>query len=447
MIVQNLIGEFHSTQQSKFHIEVEGGMYLVGKNMHPTHNSTLIKFLMAYIAGRESQTANMYCSYGEGMVKMMFDSLNSMITDTDEYGFHEIFPEVGMPDISSEYKTISYRKRGDFSTLSFTSLGGSVTGRTRATRLLIADDLVKNQEEARSPERLAKLFEDYQATLTTRMIGDNTKILQLGTIWSIHDPISRMKELHKDDPKYKFIAIPAWDENHHSNFNYDHPDRYTDEKLAEIESTLDPIQWSCLFMQQGMEKFGLAFPSNELKYYNGVLPDGEPDNIVFATDIAWGGGDSLSMPIAYVYGDDVYIHDVIFDRGDKFHTKPRVVGKILQHLCKKGRMEANNGGDEYCDDIGKMLKENDYSMNLTSKKSPTNVGKMARIEQHAPNIKNFYYIDKQHRSKEYDDFMQELCSFSYTTKNLHDDAADSMAMLVDFLYGGVKMVKAVKRPF
>ena len=409
--------------------------------------STLIKFMLAYMIGRDPNSQSMYVSYGDGMVKLIFDAEISFLTDDFEYNFNEIFPGIGKPDVSSEYKTISYRRKGDFPSLGLISLGGSITGRTRANAFLVVDDLVKNKEQARSPERLATLFEDFQATLTTRTIGETTRTIMIGTIWSIHDPISRMKEIHRDDPRYKFIAIPVEDENGHSNFLYDCPDRYTDERIAEIKATLDPVDYSCLYLQQGMEKFGLAFPSNELRYYNGVLPDGEPDNIAFVTDIAWGGGDSLAMPIAYIYGDDVYIHDVVFDRGDKFHTKPRVLGKILQHQCKKGRMEANNGGDEYCDDIGKMLKEHGYSMLLTHKKAPTNMGKMARIEQHSPNIKTFYYRDRSCRSKEYDDFMSELCNFSYTTKNLHDDAPDSMAMLVDFLYGGVKMVRTAKRPF
>ena len=46
-------------------------------------------------------------------------------------------------------------------------------------------------------------------------------------------------------------------------------------------------------MQHGVEKEGLAFASDKLKYYNGVLHDGETDNIVFANYVAWGGGDSL----------------------------------------------------------------------------------------------------------------------------------------------------------
>lgn len=35
-----------------------------------------------------------------------------------------------------------------------------------------------------------------------------------------------------------------------------------------------------------MYAFRIAFPSDSLNYYNGVLPDGEPDNIVFVNDVA-----------------------------------------------------------------------------------------------------------------------------------------------------------------
>jgi predicted phage terminase large subunit-like protein len=435
-----------ATQLQEF-IEDDKMLYL-GFSMPPgTGKSTLIKFLLAYISGKYPQSANMYVSYGDGMVKMVYDSVNAILTDTFEYDHNVIFPDNGSPTLSSEYKTISYRKKGDFPTIGLISLGGSVTGRTRANKFLITDDLVKNKEEARSPERLNKLFEDYNATLTTRTIGDNVKQIQLGTIWSIHDPISKMKAKYGNDPRYKFIAIPIWDENRESNFEYEHPDRYTKERILNLEDSLDPVDFSCLYMQRGMDKEGLAFPSDQLRYYNGVLPDGEPDNIAFVTDIAWGGGDSLSMPIVYIYGEDVYVHDVIFDNRDKFTTKPRVIAKILQHRCKMGRMEANNGGDEYCDDIGRMLREQNYSINLSHKKAPTTMSKLSRIEQHAPNIRNFYFRSKECREKEYQKFMDEVCSFSFTSKNLHDDAPDSLSMLVDYLFTGIKSVVAQRRPF
>ena len=413
-----------------------------------TGKTTLIKFLLAYIIGKNPKAANMYVSYSDGMTKMLLDSERSMLTDTNEYCFHDVFPGLGMPDISAEYKTLSYRRAGDFPTLGLISLGGSVTGRTRANSYLITDDLVKNKEEARSPERLEKLYSDYTATLTTRMIGDNVKQIMLGTRWSAYDPIGRMESEHGDDPRYAFISIPVWDENEVSNFEYEHPDRYTSEKIRDIKNTIDSADFECLFMQHGVEKEGLAFASDKLKYYNGVLPDGEPDNIVFANDVAWGGGDSLSMPIAYIYGGDVFIHDWIFDKRDKSCTKPRVIAKILNHKIKMGQTEANNGGEEYSDDVHRILKEeHGYSINMSHKKAPTNMAKLTRIEQHAPTIRNFYFRDSKCRDDDYRRAMAELTSFSFTAKNLHDDAPDSLAMLTAFISERPRIVTVAKRPF
>ena len=436
-----------ATQIQEF-IDDPNTLYL-GFSMPPgTGKSTLIKFLLSYIAGKYPRSANMYVSYSDGMIKMMLDSVRSILTDTQEYRHNEVFLGNGSPTISAEYKTISYRRAGDFPTLGLVSLGGSVTGRTRANKFLVSDDLVKNKEEARSPERLAKLYEDYTATLTTRMIGDHVKQIQLGTIWSAYDPISRMKSEHEGDPRYKFITIPVWDENEISNFEYEHPDRYTTEKIRDIRDTIDPADFECLFMQHGVEKEGLAFPTDALNTYNGVLPDGEPDNICFVNDVAWGGGDSLSMPIAYVYGGDVYIHDWIFDKRDKSATKPRVVGKILQHKVKMGRTEANNGGDEYSDDVYRILRsEHGYSINMSSKKAPTNMAKLTRIEQYAPDIRRFYFRSDSCRDDDYRRAMNELTGFSFTTKNIHDDAPDSLAMLADYLTGGIKTVSVGRRPF
>lgn len=418
-------------------IEVEGGLYCVGKTLITTHNSTLIKFLIAYIAGRYPDSASMYVSYSDGMIRMMYDSEVSILTDTDEYCHNEIFGEQERPlEVSAEYATLSYKKRGDFPTWGLVSLGGSVTGRTRANRFLITDDLVKNAEVARSPERLDKLYSDYKATLTTRTIGDNVKQIMLGTIWSVHDPISRMKEEHEGDPAYKFIRIPVWDEaTQISNFMYQHPDRYTSDKIQKIKQELDPVLFECMYMSHGIEREGIAFPKDDLSYYDGTLPSTEPDGIFFCADIAWGGGDSLCAPVGYRYGDTVYIHDVIFSRAKKDVTEPMMVSMIMKNRIQRGRIEANNGGDEYADDIRRMLSEKKVICNIETKRASTKMSKEVRIEQFIPEItNNFVFIDDKHATPEYRMYMSELTSFTLTGRNKHDDAADATAMLADFVF-------------
>lgn len=442
-----LEGKHRIATQIQDFIDDPEALYL-GFSMPPgTGKSTMIKFLLAYIAGKYPQSANMYVSYSDGMVKMIEDSVRSILTDTDEYRHNEIFVNNGKPDMSAEYHTISYRRKGDFPTIGLVSLGGSVTGRTRANKFMVSDDLVKNAEVARSPERLEKLYADYKSTLTTRMIGDNVKQIQLGTIWSVHDPISRMKKEHEGDPRYRFIAIPVCDEDGKSNFEYKHPDRYTTEKIAQIKADLDPVDFSCLFMQRGIEKEGLAFPYDSLLYYNGVLPGDEPDNILFFTDVAFGGGDSLAMPICYVWGDTGYVDDVIFDKHDKEITQPRVVGKILQHKCRMGRFEANNGGDFYADDIDRMLREKGYRCNISTKRAPTTQSKMARIEQYSPDIRKLYFRSEKCRNEEYTRFMNEVTGYSFTGTNLHDDAPDSLGGLVAYMCEKQRFVTVMPRPF
>ena len=56
-------------------------------------------------------------------------------------------------------------------------------------------------------------------------------------------------------------------------------------------------------------------------------------------------------------------------------------------------------------------------------------------------------IEGKHRSAEYEKFMRELTLFTVSGKNLHDDAPDACAMLVDFIAGGIKTVTVAKRPF
>lgn len=389
--------------------------------------STLIKFLMCFIMGKWPDSKNMYISYADGMVKMMMDAVTDM-TSEDEYNFQEIFP-LGKPDKSAEYSTIGFRPKGDAQTFNMCSIGGSITGRTRADKFMITDDLVKNAEMARSPERLETLYNDYTDTISTRQIGDEVKEIMLGTIWSIYDPISREKIKYEGQPGYHFMAFPVCDDEGHSNFNYDCADNYTDEKIADLKEKLDPVTFSCLYLQRGIQKEGMPFTKDNMKWYDGILPSGEPDKIIAFCDVAYGGGDSLSMPMLWKYGEDGFIHDVVFNRKDKSVTEPIVANRLAKNKVQKVRFEANVGGDAYADDISEKLTEIGYSCNVTSKKAPNNISKMVKIEQYQQDIRNLYFRRDKGRGREYDMFINELTTFSFTQKNLHDDAADSLAGL------------------
>lgn len=442
-----LEGKFKICTSIDDYINSEDEEYLLSLSMPPgCGKSTMIKFLMAYVMGKYPNSKNMYISYSDSMIKMMMDALTDM-TMGDEYNFQEIFP-LGKPDKSAEYNTIGYRPKGDSQTFNLCSIGGSITGRTRADFLQITDDLVKNAEEARSPERLENLWNDYVDTISTRQIGSKVKGLMLGTIWSYYDPISRSKRKYEGQKGYHFLAFPVCDEAGHSNFEYDCDNNYTDSKIAKIREDLDPVSFSCLYMQRGIQKEGQPFTQEQLSWYDGVLPSGDPDNIFAFCDVAFGGGDSLSMPIAYQYNNDLFIHDVIFNRKDKSVTVPIVCNRLAQHKVRKVRFEANVGGQSYADEVSEGLKKIPYACNVTSKRAPNTMSKMSKIEQFQQNIREVHFRRDKARGREYDLFINELEAFSFTQKNLHDDAPDSLAGLCDMAINGVVRIQALgKRLF
>ena len=58
-----------------------------------------------------------------------------------------------------------------------------------------------------------------------------------------------------------------------------------------------------------------------------------------------------------------------------------------------GQTEANNGGEEYSDDVHRILKEeHGYSINMSHKKAHTNMAKLTRIDQHPPLSVTFIFV-------------------------------------------------------
>ena len=410
-----------------------------------TGKTTLGIFFLSWQMGKYPDMPNLASAHSDKLTRSFYDGVLNIITDP-EYLWKDVFPGVEIVGTNSKDETIDLGKPKRFKTLTCRSIDGSLTGATRCERILYADDLVSGIEEALSKDRLDSLWDKYTNDLKSRKkLG--CKEIHIATRWSVHDPISRLERQYEGNPRAKFFALPALNENDESNFDYDYGVGFDTKYFLDMRASLDDVSWKCLFQNEPIEREGLLFPEEELLYYNGVLPDGEPDRKVSVCDIAWGGGDSLSMPICYVYGEDAYVVDVVFNNGDKEVTRPIVVGKLKQHLPHQVRFEANNGGDEYADKVDEMLRKEGIKLNISHRKSPSTASKLSRIIQAAPDIKKLYFLDKKHRSKEYSKFMKELTSFMQTGKNKHDDAADSLAMLTVLLKNPGGSVEIIKRPF
>lgn len=432
----------------------DGKLDFLGVSMPPrVGKSTLCIFFMTWLMGKRPDVANVMSGHSDKLTDGFYREALSILTDVETYLWNDVFPAVRVVDNSAKNETIDLNRKKRFPTFTARSIGGTLTGAVEIGEggCLYVDDLIEDLEESLNPDRLQSKYDAYLNQLKDRK-KEGAFELMVGTRWNVLDPLGRIREQYADNPRYRFRVMPALNESGESNFQYDYNVGFSTEYYTDMKASIDDATWCAKYMGNPYVREGLLFPADELRYYNDVLPDGEPMKVAVC-DVAWGGGDSLSMPFSWVYGSDaVYIGDVIFNTGDKDVTKPVVIGRTKLHKPHKERFEANNGGGEYADDIDAKLRKDGVHINITARKAPSNQSKLGRIIQFAPDIKKFYFLKdgkdengQPYRSKEYQAFMNELTTFSQTGKNPHDDAPDSLAMLADELFHGNARVEIGKR--
>lgn len=395
---------------------------------------------------------------------------------TEEYAFADMYnymhpdSKVMIRDKSADEFTITLDKPDRFATLTCRGIDGTWTGAVDVSGhdnvgYLYVDDLVRDREHSLSPIRMENTYQEYLNKMVDRK-NDGAKELMIGTLWNVYDPLERIYKEHNGDKGYRFRRIPALNENDESNFQYT-INGFSTEYYREMREKLNDAEWNAKFQQRPYVREGLLFPSDELRYFNGILPDGD-HRIVAVVDVAWGGGDSLSMPIGAEYENgDVYIFAWVFNKGTKETTIPLVTGRIIANGIRQIRFEGNTGGDLYSQYVDEKLREQKYKCSCTSRKAPSTMAKKEKIIAYSDDIKrNFIFLSDKRPSKEeieedarlgivryvrdeeYQNAMDELCIFTTLGKNEHDDAPDGLTQLEMFIEGdGVATVEAVKNPF
>lgn len=437
--------------------------------------STICIFFLAWVAMRRPNSHSAMGGHSGILAKGFYKELMNLFS-TEEYAFDELFffwnPEYAnkslVTDKSADEFTITLGDPDRFATVTCRGIDGTWTGAVDVSKdgYLYVDDLVRDREHSLSPTRMENTYQEYLNKMVDRK-NDGARELMVGTLWNVLDPLERLRKSYDGNPEYRFRRIPALDENDESNFDYE-INGFSTEYYRDMREKLDKAEWEAKFMQRPFVREGLLFPTDELRYFNGILPDGDFRRIG-VVDVAWGGGDSLSMPIGAEYDNgDVYIYDWVFNKGAKEVTLPLVVGRIIGNGIRQTRFEGNTGGELYCQYVDERLQDQKYKCSCTSRKAPNKVEKLSKIIAYSGDIKRkFIFLESKkvtqdqlqkdaelgvvryRRNDEYQAAMDELTMFVSIGENKHDDAADGITQLEMFIENpnNLATATATKNPF
>lgn len=405
--------------------------------------------LAQMMGGRDPDGSIFAVGKGEGLVKRFYGGLlQSFETESTYQRFLSVFPEakkIGEKDYkSAENLSIDLKRKNIFPTYTCRPIDGAIVGCTEANVLVYIDDCVKNHEEARNRDRLEFLCEKVTDDVLGRRL-EGTPIIIQGTKYSLYDPITALQA--KADElgwRWKEVAIPALDPiTDESNWEIYRKDKkglrkifttdyYRKERMLVSEET-----WAAEFQQEPYEAKGRMFPEKELNYFEELPVDREPDAIMAACDSADKGEDSCSMPVGYVYGNEVYIVDVVFDNAGVQFTKPECANMLIKHNVKTVTFESNSAGEYFGRDVMDIVKKQGGRCSARYKFNCAN--KITRMENARDNIiRDYYFRDfrKMDRSSQYYKFMKELTTMTRTGKVKHDDAPDSLALFENEMRSG-----------
>lgn len=417
--------------------------------------TTMLMFYLTWIMGRDSELSNLYSAYSDVITKALYNGVLEIINDPVTYLYHDVFPEVKIVQTNSADETINLDRKKRYPSLTARSLYGTLNGACDCRGMLISDDLISGIEEALNKDRLVSAWAKVDNNLLPRA-KETAKILWCGTRWSMIDPIGVRLDLLQNDPAFKRrrvmnVNLSALDENDESRFEYDYgvgfSTDYYRQRRASFERNNDMASWTAQYMGEPIEREGALFTPDDFRYYNGTLPDSPPDRVFMAVDPAFGGGDFVAAPVCYQYGEDLYVHDVVFDAGDKTVTQPLLAEAIERNGVQAAQFEATKATEAYKEGVEEILRGRGVKLNITTKAAPTDKAKFQRIFDKAPDIReHMIFRESGCRDKAYSLFMQNVLSYKTLGKNKNDDAPDSLTMAIN-MTRGIPKVEAFRRVF
>ena len=394
-----------------------------------TGKTTLLKFFNSAVIGWYPNDYNLFYSHSGDITRMYYDGVYQMVSDTDEYTWDEIFPDLHVTSTNAKMQQFNIGKYKPFPSLQTASVGSENAGKVRASKFLLVDDMIGKLEEALNKNTLEKQWGAYTVDARQRKTMDSDgkpcKEIINATRWSTMDVIGRVMSMYEGNPRVKVIAMPDIDPvTGQSNFDYEYGG-FTVAFFNDQAHLMDEISYKCLFKQEPIEREGLVFPEDKIRRYLN-LPHGEPEIITAQCDTKGKGTDYFVLPVLQKFGDDYYCVDCVCDNTADYEIQYENAANILvNNEVQECEFERNAGGDRVAMEVNKRVEQKGWICNITD--TPTETNKEARIFQCSSWIlQHIIFKDESlYTPKEpYGVMMSLLKQYSVSGKKQLDDVPD-----------------------
>lgn len=416
--------------------------------------TTVEKMFHALVAGWFPRDFSLFYSHSGDITRMYYDGVYDIVTNTEEYTWNEIFPDLSVTSTNAKMEQFNVGKYKSFPSVQCTSVGSKNAGKVRASKFLLVDDMIGGIEEAMNPIILDKLWDKYAVDARQRKIqdtdGKNCKEIHIATRWSVHDVIGRIQNMYENNPRVKVIAVPDVDPvTGESNFEYEFSG-FTKEFFEDQQLLMDDISYRCLYKQEPIEREGLLFPEDKIRRYLN-LPHGEPEIVTGQCDTKGKGTDYFVLPVLQKYGEDYYCVDCVCDNTADYEMQYENAANVLaNNKVQECEFERNAGGDRVAMEVNKRVEKKGWICNITD--TPTETNKEARIFQCSNWILQHVIFKDQSLYKPnepYGVMMSLLKRYSVSGKKQLDDVPDVFSNFALRVTNGrnVAKVEAAVNPF
>jgi predicted phage terminase large subunit-like protein len=260
--------------------------------MPPRHGKTqqISKFFPAWFAGRDPYRSIIIATYNDDYA----GDIGRDVRDVLRHPRHlDVFPQSKLKIGAQASDRIKTAAGGQ---LSFVGRGSSSTG--RGGHLLIADDLIKDAEEADSPTMREKIWNWFVKVFLTRQMKVGACVVLVMTRWNEDDIVGRLTDPHNpaynrdEAAKWKVLNLPAIAELNDPMGRKPGealwPERFP-LTMLEAQKRLDPSGFMALYQQRPSPEEGSFFRAAWMKTYLATnRPRAEEMRIYAASDHAIG---------------------------------------------------------------------------------------------------------------------------------------------------------------